>query len=139
MSENKIKHLELLQSIITRMNTNSFQIKTFAITIVSAFLAVFASTKNECFILIGIFPVLLFWFLDIYYLQQEKKFRSIYDIVSGLKKDIKIKDFEMPIKKFKGGKFNYWKVFLCSCTVSLFYLVIIVSLVVVFFILECYY
>ncbi len=135
MIENKIKHLEFLQSIITRMNTNSFQVKTFCITIVSALLAVFASTKNEWFILISGFAVSLFWFLDSYYLQQERKFRGVYNNVSGLKNDIEIKDFEMPIHKFKGGSFNYWKVFF-SITILLFYGFVVGLLVLVFLLLN---
>ena len=131
MSENKIKHLEFLQNIITRMNTNSFQIKTFTITIVSALLAVFASVKNEFFIFMCIFSVLLFWFLDSYYLQQERKFRGVYNNVSGLKQDVAIKDFEMPIHKFTGGQFNYWNVFF-SKTIVLFYGIIMVTLAIIF-------
>ena len=96
-SEAKIKHLEFIQNIITRMNHNSFQIKTFTITIVAALLAVYASNKNELFIAIGTMPVILFWFLDAYYLQQERKFRGIYGNVAGFKKEVDIKDFEMPI------------------------------------------
>ena len=130
MNENKIKHLEFLQNIITRMNTNSFQIKTFTITIVSALLVFFASNKNEWFLIISAIPVLLFWFLDSYYLQQERKFRGIYDNVSGLKNDVKIKNFEMPIHKFKGGQFCYWKVFF-SFTIFLFYGFIIALLFIV--------
>lgn len=131
MKDSKIKHLEFLQSIITRMNTNSFQIKTFAITIVSAFLAVFAATKNEQFILLGMLPVLLFWFLDSYYLQQERKFRGIYNNVSGLKKDVEIRDFEMPIHKLIGGQFSYWRVFF-SKTIFWFYGLITISLFIMF-------
>ena len=127
MDNNKMKHLEFLQNIITRMNSNSFQIKTFTITIVSALLVVFASNKNEFFIAISIFAVLLFWFLDSYYLQQERKFRGIYNNISGLQNDMVIKDFEMPIHKFIGGQFNYWKVFF-SITILLFYGIIIVIL-----------
>ena len=65
--DKKVKHLEFIQNIITRMNTNSFQIKTWAITIVSATLALYASTKNDFFILVGLFPAAIFWFLDAYY------------------------------------------------------------------------
>ena len=36
MMENKIKHLEFIQSTITRMNQNSFQIKGWMITFVSS-------------------------------------------------------------------------------------------------------
>ena len=129
--ENKIKHLEFLQNIITRMNTNSFQIKTFAITITAGLLAIFASTKHESMIWAGIFGVLLFWFLDSYYLQQERKFKGIYNNVSGLKNDHKIKDFEMPIDRFVGGEFNYWRVFF-SRTILLFYGFIISLLVLIF-------
>ena len=34
--ESKIEHLKMIQGIITRMNTNSFQIKGWTITLVSA-------------------------------------------------------------------------------------------------------
>ena len=44
MMENKIKHLEFIQSTITRMNQNSFQIKGWMITLVSALLALYASS-----------------------------------------------------------------------------------------------
>ena len=69
----KLKHLEFIQNIITRMNTNSFQMKGWAIAIVSATLALYAATRNDCLILIGIFPSIVFWFLDAYYLTQERK------------------------------------------------------------------
>ena len=67
-AEEKRQQLEFIQNIITRMNTNSFPIKGIAITIVSALLAIYASTQNVFFIFLGIFPTLLFWFLDSYYL-----------------------------------------------------------------------
>ena len=44
--DEKLKHLEFIQNVITRMNRNSFQLKGWAITIVSAILALAASTKN---------------------------------------------------------------------------------------------
>jgi len=44
--ENKHKYLEFIQNIITRMNTNSFQIKGMSITITSALLALTASNFN---------------------------------------------------------------------------------------------
>ena len=52
MSEDKLKHLEFIQNVITRMNTNSFQIKGWTVTIVSAVLAIYASTKNYYYWLI---------------------------------------------------------------------------------------
>ena len=127
--DKKIKHLEFVQSIITRMNTNSFQIKGMTITIVSALLAVFASTLKTPFIFIGIAPTILFWFLDTYYLQQERKFRGVYNNVGGIKNDVTIVDFEMPIHKFIGGQYSYFKVF-WSKTIAWLYASVIVFLLI---------
>lgn len=96
MSPEELKHLEYIQNVITRMNTNSFQIKNWCVTIVAALLAVYASTKNDYFLLIAILPTTLFWFLDTYYLQQERKFRGLYNDVAGItNKPQEIKVFEM--------------------------------------------
>lgn len=112
MSEEKIKHLEFIQNIVTRMNTNSFQIKSWTITIVSALLAIYASTKNSCFVLIGIFPTIIFWFLDTYYLTQERKFRGLYNDVAEVSENPKqIKPFEMRPDLYTKGKYSYWNVF----------------------------
>jgi hypothetical protein len=111
MNEEKRQHLEFIQNVITRMNTNSFQIKGMAVTIVSALLAIYATTTNITFIFLAIAPTVLFWFLDSYYLQQERKFRGVYNNVTGLKNDIEIRLYEMPIQKFVGGQYCFCEVF----------------------------
>jgi len=120
MEEEKRQHLEFIQNVITRMNTNSFQIKGMAITIVSALIAIYATTTNIAFIFLGIAPTLLFWFLDSYYLQQERKFRGVYNNVAGLKNDVEVKLYEMPIQKFNGGQYFFPKVFI-SKTIAWLY------------------
>lgn len=84
MTEQTLKHLEFLQNIISRMNSNSFSIKGWMITIVSAFLALYASSNNINYILSAIPIVLIFWILDSYYLLQERRFRAIYNDRAGL-------------------------------------------------------
>ena len=81
MTPDQIKHLEFIQGVIIRMNSNSFQIKGWAITIVSALLALYASSSNVVYIFVAILPTILFWFLDAYYLQQETKYRKLYKSV----------------------------------------------------------
>ena len=67
MSHEQIKHLEFLQAIITRINTNSFQLKTMCVTLVSAIL-IFAFTLDKAELLfVSLMPILLFWLLDAYY------------------------------------------------------------------------
>lgn len=136
--ENRIKHLEFIQAVITRMNQNSFQIKGWMITIVSALLALYANSANTEYILIAIAPTFIFWFLDAYYLQQECKFRGVYNDVVGLTSEgdrINIKDFEMPIHRYKHGKYSYFAVLL-SKTIVLLYGVIIVGLIIAYIILH---
>jgi len=119
-NQEKMQHLEFIQNVITRMNTNSFQIKGMAITIVSALIAIYASTSNIIFVFLGIIPTLLFWFLDSYYLQQERKFRGIYNNVAGLKTDVEVKPYEMPIQKFQGRQYCFCKVFFSKTIVWLY-------------------
>lgn len=133
--DNKIKHLEFIQSTITRMNTNSFQIKGWTITIVSALLALYASSEKKLYILIAIIPTIVFWFLDAYYLQQERRFRGVYNDVAGLSPENNrdaIKEFEMPIQKYKGGKYCYFRVLL-SKTIFPLYGMVIAGLVIAFY------
>ncbi|MBS6563539.1 MAG: hypothetical protein KH328_09355 [Staphylococcus sp.] len=132
--ENKIKHLEFIQSTITRMNQNSFQIKGWMITLVSALLALYASSERVVYILIAIVPAVVFWFLDAYYLQQERRFRGVYNDVAGLSPDdsrINVREFEMPIQKYQCGKYCYFNV-LFSKTIFPLYGIVIVGLVIAF-------
>ena len=134
MMENKIKHLEFIQSTITRMNQNSFQIKGWLITLVSALLALYASSERVVYILIAIVPAVVFWFLDAYYLQQERRFRGVYNDVAGLSPDdsrINVREFEMPIQKYQCGKYCYFNV-LFSKTIFPLYGIVIVGLVIAF-------
>jgi len=132
--EINIEHLKFIQSAITRMNTNSFMTKGWSLTITSAFLALYASSNNTKYIIVAIIPVLFFWLLDAYYLQQERKFRGIYDDVSQLTTEserIVVRLFEMPIDKYKHGKYCYCDVF-SSKTILPFYLSLISILFVVY-------
>lgn len=114
-----IKHLEFIQNIITRMNTNSFQIKEWMITIVSALLALFASSDKESvlYIFVAIVPTLIFWFLDSYYLQQERKYRGLYNDVRELlipeNQQDNITDFSMNIEEYTDGEYSF-----CCCLTS---------------------
>lgn len=128
MANAKLKHLEFIQDVITRMNKNSFQIKGWTVTLVSALLAIFASTKNSYFILAAIVPVIIFWFLDSYYLSQERKFRGLYDDVADIAdKPKEIKPFEMRPDLYTGGKYSYCNSFF-SVTIRNLYLSISIGL-----------
>lgn len=119
------------------MNQNSFQIKGWMITLVSALLALYANSGKVAYILIAIVPTLVFWFLDAYYLQQERRFRAVYNDVAKLSPDdsrLNVREFEMPIQKYQGGKYCYFNV-LFSKTILPLYGIIIMGLTVLFILL----
>jgi hypothetical protein len=135
MSDDKIKHLEFIQDFITRMNNNSFQMKGWMVAIVSAILAIYASTKEHRFVIVAIFPTLVFWFLDTYYLIQERKFRGLYDDVAGVtEKPKEIKIFAMRPDLYTGGKYSFWNAF-SSVTIMALYLPVVLILLFVYFFL----
>ena len=126
------QHLEFIQNVITRMNSNSFQIKSWTVTIVAAFLAIYASSKNNYFLLSSIFPVIVFWFLDSYYLSQERKFRGLYNDVSGVNDNPQnIKRYEMRPDLYTGDHYSYFSAFF-STTILLVYVPILLSLTALF-------
>ena len=135
MKEEKIKHLEFIQNIISRMNTNSFQIKGITATIISALLAISLSEKNIDFLIISIFPIIIFWLLDSYYLSQERKFIGLYnDIINDQENKYKI--FKMDISKYKSGKFQFINVLL-SKTIIGFYFVTLCIIIIIYFYFKC--
>lgn len=131
-----IKHLEFIQSNIARLNQCSFQMKGWMITIVSALLALYAgsinvetSRGNNMYIYIAIAPVVLFWFLDSYYLQQERKFRQIYNELIDPARSGQINKFEMPLSRYEGGKYSLLSAMVSKSEILL-YLPMIVGLAI---------
>lgn len=133
-SPEEVKHLEFIQGVITRMNSNSFQMKGWMVAIVSALLAVYAGTGNNSFVLVATVPTVIFWFLDTYYLWQERKFRGVYNDVAGITNNNKIALFAMRPNLYTGGKFSYFNVFF-SVTIVWVYLPVIGILLGIYFLL----
>lgn len=79
--ENKRKHLELIQGIINRMSSNSFMLKGWAVTLVAGIFAISAKDADKMYFLVAYIPIIIFWFLDAYYLKQEHLYRRLYDEV----------------------------------------------------------
>jgi len=79
--DKKIKHLEFIQAVISRMAGNSFLIKGWSIALVAASFALAAKDTNINYIFVAYFPILIFWLLDGYFLWQERLYRDLYDRV----------------------------------------------------------
>ena len=80
-SENKIKHLEMIQGVINRMSSNSFMLKGWAVTLVAGIFALASKDADKMYFLIAYIPILVFWLLDSYYLLQERLYVALYNKV----------------------------------------------------------
>lgn len=130
--EKKMQHREFVQNAITRMNTNSFQIKGLAITIVSGFLAIYAAVQKPLFIIIPVPFIVIFWFLDAYYLQLERKFRGIYkDITGQTHSPLTTKIYEINPRLYKDKKYSYINVVI-SKSIWPIYLLTILGLIITY-------
>ena len=74
------KYLNMLQGIINRLAGNSFSVKGWSMTLVSALLGLALSGKggSPFGAAVALLPALAFWGLDGYFLAQERLFRGLY-------------------------------------------------------------
>ena len=125
--ENVIKHLTMIQNIINRMAHNSFLLKGWSVVLISA---LFVLTKNqaihEFLKWTPLFPLISFWILDGYFLQQERMYRKLYDNV----RKQETTDFSMNASIYK-NKVDSWIKTCFSITLNLFYIPIVILISVV--------
>ena len=116
--EAKLKHLEFIQNVITRMNTNSFLLKGWAITLVSALFALAAKDANQNYAYTACIAIPMFWILDGFFLSQERQYRGLYAHVAQL--TAAQIDFNMNAQAYAIGK-NRWAPAVFSRTLIVFY------------------
>ncbi len=84
------KELDLIQDVVKRMAANSFVVKAWLVGVLGAMITL---SKDSLFVSCGccchktqallisfslLLPVLCFWFLDAFFLKQERLFREVY-------------------------------------------------------------
>jgi hypothetical protein len=88
----RVKHLEMIQAIVTRMAGNSFLVKGWTVTVAAALVAVAAKDSEARFALVALLPALSFWGLDAYYLRYERLFRQLYEGVRTAPEETLVRD-----------------------------------------------
>jgi hypothetical protein len=77
----RIKHMEMIQAVVTRLAGNSFLIKGWAITVTGTFLGFAIDRSHPGLAAAAFLPAVIFWLLDTYYLRAERLFRELYNEV----------------------------------------------------------
>lgn len=117
LKEYMLKEIDIIQDIIRRMAFNSFMIKGWAITLVVVTLLL---KGTEYQVWIAFIPLLVFWFLDAYFLWQERMYRKLYDWVinNRLKTDEYL--FDLNAYRFKDEVQSRYRI-MFSITLGWFY------------------
>lgn len=140
MPEKKIKHIEMIENIIERMAKNSFQLKGWAMTLIALVGTISAQGSDKRFILFAFIPIVGFWVLDSFYLQQERKYKQLYKNVAA--KDENQIDFNLDTSKVVGTVDEMKRLCFCKCMFSItelwFYPLIAVVLIVLIIILKIF-
>ena len=82
-AEQQVKHLEMIQAVITRMAGNGFLLKGWNVTLAAATIALTAKDNRPQLAALVIIPILIFWGLDSYYPALEKRFRDLHNAVAN--------------------------------------------------------
>ena len=138
MENEKAQHREFVQTIISRLNNNSFQIKGLMITILAAFLAIYATNQKVVLLLIPCPLILVFWLLDSFYLQKERKLRGIFNDICNLtpKEERKtLEVFEIDTKRYNEPKYSFLKV-MFSPSLLILYPTLITILLITYLLLN---
>jgi hypothetical protein len=79
------KEIDLIQGVINRMANNSFLLKGWLISLIAVLLALSKDSLLSCdlklIFLILCFPIIIFWYLDAFFLHREKCYRELYNWV----------------------------------------------------------
>jgi hypothetical protein len=126
--EKKLKHLEMLQAIISRMARNSFLLKGWNVVLVSAIFALASTESKASLVFLAYLPAAIFWLLDGYFLHQERLFRKLYDKVREMDEDDI--DFSMNTEPVRSEVASWLRVTF-SRTLLLFHGVILLTITAV--------
>lgn len=129
ISDNKQKHLELIQGVVNRLAGNLFFLKGWAVTLIGGLFALTAKDVSPSASYLAYFFVIIFWALDGYFLSQERRFRALYKHVATLKED-QI-DFSMDTSAFGKLRENGLPASFFSGTLLWFYGSLVLAMLII--------
>jgi len=79
LADLRVKYLEMVQSIVSRMASNGAAVKTFCITIVTTVSGFAITLQRPSVAIFALLPVAIFALLDAQFLRIERRFRGLFD------------------------------------------------------------
>jgi hypothetical protein len=131
----KVKHLEMVQAIVSRMSNQSATIKNYCITVTTAVCGFAITLQRPLVALLAVFPITTFALLDAQYLRLERCFRALFDRVR-LADWGTPPDFEINLKT--APTVRYWST-VCSWSILTFYAPLALGVGLVVLVAGCIY
>jgi hypothetical protein len=135
INSGRLKHLEMIQAIISRMAGNSFLIKGWSLTLLAAILTLALKDRIYSIILIAFIPVCMFWLLDSFFLRQERMYRNLWDVKRKEAQHLET-DFSLIGIKASGVATSWFKV-IFSETLVLFHGALLFVLILIMALISC--
>ena len=126
-------YINLIEEIIKRMANNTFIIKGWAITVISALLTIENSFKANFRIdMIIIVVDGAFCFLDCFYLREERLYRNLYSevIKCSKDKDCKIDYYNLNTKLYTNRRTRYINIICSKLILPLYSMLIFIAFIV---------
>jgi uncharacterized protein (DUF486 family) len=127
IAELRVKHLEMVQSIVARMASYGASFKSYCITVTTATCGFAITLQRPLVALVAVLPVAIFAVLDAQYLRVERRFRALFDRLR-LEDWGTIPSFEINLKT--APPIGYWGV-LFSWSIVSFYAPLSIGVVIV--------
>lgn len=116
------KEIDLIQSCISRMSSNSFYLKGWLISLLAVIIVIAPENANKYIVLlVMLLLTIAFWCLDTFFLRTEKMYRKMYEWVLAKRSlNNREKQYDLNPRRFEKETDSYLKV-MFSLTLRIFY------------------
>lgn len=130
LADMRLKHLEMVQSIIARIANYGATLKNYSLTLTTAICGFSITLQRPSVAILALLPVVLFATLDVQYLRTERRFRALFDKIrledwstqTDARVDIKDIPGEHYCKLFFSWSIVYFYLPLAICIIAVAYL-----------------
>jgi hypothetical protein len=123
----RVKHLEMLQTVISRVAGQGATLKNYCLTLTTALCGAGITLQRPGVALLSLLPITIFALLDAQYLRLERRFRGLFDTVRtadwGISPTFEISSASAPSS-------SYWAA-LFSWSIAVFYVPLAVAVLIV--------
>ncbi len=127
-STERIAYLQMIESIIDRMSNKSGNIKGFAVSIVAGVTALSFKETSPYVLVLSFMTILIFLWLDLYYLGMERKYKYFYkQVCKGRKIDFCL-SLDLKESEIRIAKATKWQ---CLTSKSIYYFYIPLAIVMI--------